>query len=129
MSFEVGVCARFTATHHLVGDFGPASHPHAHDYRVEASVTGGALQPDGTLLDITVLQSALAAAIDRLNDSDLNTLSAFAAVNPTAEAVARHLFETIAPELSSTLTHLNVRVWESEEAFAAYFGTPATSRR
>ena len=40
MSFEVGVVAHFSAEHHLVGDFGPASAPHSHDYRVDVSVTG-----------------------------------------------------------------------------------------
>ena len=40
MRFEVGVVAQFTASHHLEGDFGPASLPHSHAYRVEVGVSG-----------------------------------------------------------------------------------------
>src|SRR5439155_24358281 len=63
MSFEVGVVAHFSAEHHLVGDFGPASAPHSHDYRVDVSVTGESVRGDGTLFDITKLQNALTAVI------------------------------------------------------------------
>jgi 6-pyruvoyltetrahydropterin/6-carboxytetrahydropterin synthase len=121
MSFEVGVVARFTARHHLVGNFGPASQPHSHDYRVEAMARGRQLLPDGTLFDITALQGALSETLAKLHDADLNTIGALEQPNPSAEVVARFLYERIAPALiGSGVEALSVRVWESDEAFAAY---------
>ena len=101
MSFEVGVIARFHASHHLVGNFGPASQ-----------------------LDITLLQGSLSAALAQLDQRDLNTLPELADPNPSAEVVARHLTRRMAPSLVGTLVEaLTVRVWESDEAFAAYTTT------
>src|SRR5207302_10344817 len=84
MSFEVGVVAHFSAEHHLVGDFGPASTPHSHDYRVVVSVTGDSVRGDGTLFDITKLQNALTAVIADLDDQNLNEISDLTKSNPTA---------------------------------------------
>jgi 6-pyruvoyltetrahydropterin/6-carboxytetrahydropterin synthase len=124
MSFEVGVVARFQARHHLVGDFGPANEPHGHDYRVEASAMAQALRPDGTLLDITVLQRALRTALDGLNGRDLNGIEALAQPNPTAEVVARYLHGRVTVALTGVrVRSLTVRVWESDDAFASYTDT------
>jgi 6-pyruvoyltetrahydropterin/6-carboxytetrahydropterin synthase len=123
MSFQVGVVAHFNAHHHLVGDFGPASQPHAHDYRVEVGVSGDSLRPDGTLFDITQLQAALSAALAELDGRDLNQVFGLAAPNPSAEVVARYLFGRIAPALANIgLDRLHTQVWESPEAYASYTG-------
>jgi 6-pyruvoyltetrahydropterin/6-carboxytetrahydropterin synthase len=130
MSFEVGVVAQFTAEHHLVGDFGPASQPHSHDYRVEACVSGVDLRPDGTLFDITELQAALGAAMRDLDDHDLNQVANLATPNPTAEVVARYIYDRVAVALASqALARLTVRVWESPQAFASYTDELATTSR
>jgi 6-pyruvoyltetrahydropterin/6-carboxytetrahydropterin synthase len=123
MSFEVGVSASFTARHHLVGEFGPASQPHEHTYKVEVAVQGEALRSDGTLLDIVVLQEALRAVTSELDGADLNALPAFVDSNPTAEVVARSVSEQVAPNLAGlALKSLAIRVWESPEAYASYTG-------
>jgi 6-pyruvoyltetrahydropterin/6-carboxytetrahydropterin synthase len=120
MSFEVGVEARFTASHHLVGDFGPASVPHGHEYRVQISVRGDGLRDDGTLFDITQLQQAVADVIADVDGTNLNDL---AQLNPTAEVMARFFFERVAPTLAGQgLARLEARIWESAEAYAGYRG-------
>jgi len=125
VSYEVGVVAQFTASHHLVGDFGPASLAHSHAYRVEVGVSGDRLRVDGTLFDISRLQGAVAAVLADLDGSDLNALGLadLAAPNPTAEVVARLFFDRVAPALSGAgLARLQTRVWESPEAYAGYSG-------
>jgi 6-pyruvoyltetrahydropterin/6-carboxytetrahydropterin synthase len=123
VSFEVGVVTTFSARHHLVGDFGPASQPHGHDYRVEASIAGTGLREDGTLFDISHLQDALLASVASLEGSDLNANAALATANPTAEVVARYVFDQIAPALARQgLQRLQTRVWESPSAYASYTG-------
>jgi 6-pyruvoyltetrahydropterin/6-carboxytetrahydropterin synthase len=123
MTFEVGVVGQFNARHHLVGDFGAACEPHEHRYRVEAEVVGAVLGADGTLFDITVLQTAVAAAVDDLNGQDLNEFVMLASPNPTAEVVARFFFDCLAAVLGGQgLGHLRTRVWESDEAYASYTG-------
>jgi 6-pyruvoyltetrahydropterin/6-carboxytetrahydropterin synthase len=119
MTFEVGVIARFTARHHLVGNFGPASQEHSHNYRVEVVVRGTPLQQDGTLFDISVIQSALSGTLGDLDGRDLNTIPDLAEPNPSAEVVARFIHQHVANSVTG-VDGLTVKVWESDEAFAAY---------
>ena len=121
MTFEVGVVGSFHASHHLVGEFGPAREPHAHDYRVEVWVTGAELHADGTLFDISRLQSALERTLAALDGHDLNQVPELAHPNPTAETVARYFFHRLSSALTGQgLQTLRTRVWESAEAFAGY---------
>jgi 6-pyruvoyltetrahydropterin/6-carboxytetrahydropterin synthase len=125
MSFEVGVEGRFTASHHLVGEFGPARELHAHEYRVQISVSGDGLHGDGTLFDITRLQHAMADVIADIDGTNLNDLpdAQLAKPNPTAEVMARFFFDRVVPTLAGQgLARLEARVWESPEAFAGYSG-------
>jgi 6-pyruvoyltetrahydropterin/6-carboxytetrahydropterin synthase len=145
MSFEVGVVAQFTANHHLVGNFGPASLPHSHTYRVEVGVTGNALRQDGTLFDIALLQQAVAEVVAELEGRNLNdlpvapvtvhppgptpstvatsTLVCLISSNPTAEVIARYFFDRVAIALSASgVNQLGTRIWESPEAYASYSG-------
>jgi 6-pyruvoyltetrahydropterin/6-carboxytetrahydropterin synthase len=130
MSFSVGVVAHFTAEHHLVGDFGPATARHAHNYKVDVLVSGDSLRPDSTLFDITRLQAALSMVTGHLDGRDLNELAELATSNPTAETVARYIHQRVAPALASQgLTGMTVRVWESPEAYASYAAELATTSR
>jgi 6-pyruvoyltetrahydropterin/6-carboxytetrahydropterin synthase len=118
--YEVGVVATFSATHQLHGEFGPASQPHGHDYRVEARCAGPALQSDGTLLDITIVQAALGEVASSLSGRSLNELSELDARNPTAEVLAHYIWERLASSLAGRASHLRVTVWESPDAFASF---------
>src|SRR5438874_8324657 len=119
--FEVGVVGTFEALHHLVGNFGQASEPHGHSYRIEAIVSGSRLRLDGTLFDISRLQSALGDLTRQLEGADLNAIEPLAQPNPTAEVVARYAWEYLSGALArESLVSLQVRVWESAEAFATY---------
>jgi 6-pyruvoyltetrahydropterin/6-carboxytetrahydropterin synthase len=118
---EVGITARFEAGHRLRGDFGPATLPHRHAYRVDATVRGERLQADGTLFDIGRLQAALGSCIGELDGKDLDEVDAFGGDNTTAERVAGHTWRRLASELraAGTVAELRVAVYESADAWAA----------
>ncbi len=117
--YEIGVMAQFEAAHRLVGDFGPATRLHGHTYRLEVIVRGERLHADGALYDIGALREAVDALAASLHYRDLGEVPGLAGVNTTAEAVAHHCWETLAPPLRGRLTSLLVRVWESPQVYAA----------
>lgn len=124
--FEIGVQTSFEAAHRLVGDFGPATRMHGHTYRLDAQVTGATLQADGTLIDITLLQRALAAIVADLHYQVLDDVPGLVGVNTTAENVAHYCWRRIAGELRGTaLLSLRVAVWENSSAYAAFTAAPA----
>ena len=119
--FEVGVVGQFEASHRLVGDFGPATRMHGHTYRLEATVRGRALRPDGTLFDITALQAAVDALTGELHYRDLGEVPGLAEVNTTAEQVAHFCWRRLAAALGGLgLIRLRVQLWENPGAFAAF---------
>lgn len=121
--FEVGVVGQFEAAHHLEGNFGPATRPHGHTYRVEVTARGERLGPDGALCDLGMLQDAVREALAPLHYRDLGEVEALCGRNTTAEVMARYVWDQVAPRLRGAgLATLAVRVWESPGAFAGYEG-------
>jgi 6-pyruvoyltetrahydropterin/6-carboxytetrahydropterin synthase len=119
--YEIGVNAQFEAAHRLVGDFGPATRMHGHSYRLEVSVQGPQLKADGTLIDITILQAAVAALVAELHYRDLGEVPGLAEVNTTAENLAGYGWRRLAEPLRGQgLSSLAVRVWENPGAYASY---------
>ena len=118
--YEIYVAAQFEAAHRLVGDFGPATRPHGHTYRIEVILRGRDLRDDGTLYDIGQLRPAVEELAASLHYRDLNDVPDFAGVNTTAEAVARYCWDRLAPPLRDQgLDSLVVRIWESPQTYAA----------
>jgi len=118
--YEIGVVAQFEAAHRLVGDFGPAARLHGHTYRLDVVVRGPRLRDDETLYDIGLLRAAVDGLVATLHYRDLGEVPGLAGVNTTAEAVARHCWETLAAPLGDAgLASLLVRVWESPQVYAA----------
>ena len=113
--------ARFEAGHQLRGDFGPATLPHRHAYRVDVTARGQHLRRDGTLLDIGRLQAALASCVGELDGKNMDQLDAFGGENTTAERVAEHVWRSLAAELRAApgVAELRVAVYESADAWAA----------
>ncbi len=117
--YEIGVMAQFEAAHRLVGDFGPATRLHGHTYHLDVIVRGERLHADGSLYDIGALREAVDTLAASLHYRDLAEVPGLAGVNTTAEAVAHHCWEMLAPPLRGKLTSLLVRVWESPQVYAA----------
>ena len=118
--YEIYVAAQFEAAHRLVGDFGPATRPHGHTYRMEVMVRGEHLKDDGTLYDIGRLRPAVEELAASLHYRDLNDVPDLAAVNTTAEAVAQYCLDRLPPPLRGQgLDSLMVRIWESPQVYAA----------
>ena len=118
--YEVYVATQFEAAHRLVGDFGPATRPHGHTYRMEVIVRGERLKDDGTLYDVGRLRKAVEELATSLHYRDLNDVPGLAGVNTTAEAVARYCWDRLALRLrGQELDSLTVRIWESPQVYAA----------
>ncbi len=96
--FRVTIEDRFSAAHALLIR-GTREPVHGHDWHVTATIAGRDLDEDGLLVDFHALEEDLKAILGPFRNQDLHTRSPFDRVNPSAEAVARH----IALELSRRL--------------------------
>ena len=120
--YHLSIIRDFIAQHYLIGgDWGAENEPHSHHYRAEVQLAGDALDEHGYLVDIVVLEAALDRLIARYRDHLLNELPEFAGLNPSLEHFARIFACALAKEISApNLSHLTVRLWENELAWASY---------
>lgn len=120
--YRLAIGRAFSARHYLVGgDWGAENEPHAHAYRVEVRLAGETLDEHGYIADLEELEALLAGIVDRYADQLLNDLPEFEGHNPSIEHFSRCIFKRLADGLGHRgFASLEVRLWESEDAWASY---------
>ena len=120
--YEITVSAAFEAAHFIRGYDGKCARLHGHNWIVEAIVRGKNLDELGMLIDFKILKAQLNRVLDEFDHHYLNELETFAKINPTAENLARKIFERLAAsELFTDSTKLHaVKVHESPNSCVTY---------
>lgn len=118
MQFEVGYESNFCAAHALRHYKGATEPTHGHNFRVIVTVTGKKLDRSGMLVDFLDLKKIVDQEIARLDYRFLNeSVDDFregrGALSPSAENIARVLFERIKPQLPDVCKLARVQVFES----------------
>lgn len=88
--YELTVEREFCAAHaiRIAGEREPV---HGHTWHVALTVAGERLDHDELLCDFHALEAELDRILAPFRNADLNATPPFDRVNPTAEAVARHV--------------------------------------
>ncbi|SFT37495.1 6-pyruvoyltetrahydropterin/6-carboxytetrahydropterin synthase [Selenomonas sp. GACV-9] len=95
--YTLKVEGAFEAAHMVNGYPGKCARLHGHNWVVEAVVKGRELDELGMLVDFKIIKKALNEALERFDHRYLNELEPFNdGVNPTAENLARIIFEELA---------------------------------
>jgi 6-pyruvoyltetrahydropterin/6-carboxytetrahydropterin synthase len=120
--YEVTVTEAFVAQHFLTVPNPPAHEAelHSHAFEAEATFRGPELGEYGYLLDIDLARAALADAAERYRDETLND---HLDGNPSAERLARALFDDLAAVDAPAATELRVTVREDDVARVSYAGS------
>jgi 6-pyruvoyltetrahydropterin/6-carboxytetrahydropterin synthase len=118
--YELIVESEFSAAHRLREYRGACEKLHGHNYRVELVVAAKKLDALGMVADFRELKRLLLEAAERFDHAYLNELTEFGKQNPTAENVARVLFEECARRMPRGVTARSVTVWESPRCGARY---------
>ena len=120
--FEVTIEETFAAGHALRNYKGKCENVHGHNYRCEVSLAGEDLDEAGLLVDFVELKKVVHAVIDRMDHQWLNDLPPFDKLNPSAENMARHIFEEVEAGLPARpgVEIRLVRLWETDTSSATY---------
>ena len=121
--FELTVKAEFEAAHHINGYKGKCQRLHGHNWSVEAIVEGCELDELGMLIDFKILKAELNFVIDELDHRYLNELPFFTTKNPTAEHLAKYIFDSLSKSkifVDSTARLKAIRVYESPRSCVTY---------
>ena len=123
--FEVTVEETFAAGHALRGYRGKCENVHGHNYKVQVTLQGAQLDAVGLLVDFVEVKRILHAAVERLDHQFLNDVPPFDVMNPSAENMAKYLYDEIhaglqAAGLPVPVEVAQVRIWETDTSVAAY---------
>jgi 6-pyruvoyl-tetrahydropterin synthase len=122
--YATGIRARLTVFHAMRGDFGAEAHPHFHPYLVEWIIHSDDVDENGFATDISAMEAVLTALMDELSGTFLNALPFFREQQTSLENLARYLHAELTEGLRersvSRGREMEVRIWESENAWAAY---------
>lgn len=109
---KIKLIRSFSAAHRLPQYDGPCHDLHGHTWKT-VFVLEGPVKPDGMVCDFKVIKKQLDALLP--DHRFLNDI----VENPTAENLARYLFDKAGPVLAAQqLTLVSLEVWESEHAAA-----------
>jgi len=120
--FEIFVEDGFSAAHNLKNYNGKCENLHGHNYRVRVFISGSGLDSSGMLLDFTILKKYLGKIMEKLDHKYLNEVKPFDRVNPTAENIAKYIYDKL--KLNVKGKRLNIKkiaVWETETNCAIYY--------
>ena len=122
--FEITVEDSFAAGHALRHYRGKCENLHGHNYKVRITLSGEQLE-NGLLFDFKDVKTVLGEIIDRLDHQYLNDLEPFRELNPSAENMAKYLYDETTARLrqgtNGRVRVRRVRVWETDTTTATYF--------
>ena len=118
--YEEVVEASFSAALQLRLPDGQLEPLHGHDWKAEARFEGPELDERGLLVDFNDAQGALREITQTLHHRHLNAVSVFTQVNPSAENVARLIFDRLQATGLFDETLVSVRVREAPGCVGGY---------
>jgi len=117
--FHVRIEDTFAAAHFLTRYHGKCENLHGHNYRVRVHAEGNTLDEGGMLFDFGDLKKGLKRVLSQLDHSLLNDHDEFKTGDPSAEKIARFIFNEMKSELPDCPLS-KVEVFETEKNVAAY---------
>lgn len=117
--YELTIESQFDSAHNLRGYEGQCENLHGHTYKVQVCYRGSELNKLDMLIDFKELKAALSEIISYLDHHYLNDLPEFQAENPTAERIAKFIYEDMKKRLGDGIS--KATVWETPTSSASYF--------
>ena len=120
--FEVTIEETFAAGHALRNYKGKCENVHGHNYRCQVTFQGEQLDEIGLLVDFVELKRSVHAVLDRMDHQWLNDFPPFDKLNPSAENMAKFIFDEVSAGMKAAndARLARVRLWETDTACATY---------
>ena len=97
--FEISVETHFNACHDLLLPDSMTEPSHFHDWVVTADVSSEKLNNIGIVMNFHKLREILDDITSEFSDKNLNEMPYFEEINPSAENVAKYIYEKLEPQL------------------------------
>jgi 6-pyruvoyltetrahydropterin/6-carboxytetrahydropterin synthase len=117
--YEILIEDTFDAAHCLRGYKGSCENLHGHTYRTQVLLRKKSLDEMGMSIDFRKAKEALTETLSQLDHAYLNELPAFETENPSAENIARFIYESMGKAFPGIV--YRVIVWETPTSAVSYW--------
>ena len=118
--YRLVIRSSFAAAHCLIHYQGDCENLHGHNWKVEVVARSASLDGLGMVMDFRRLKDLTDQVLGRLDHEYLNEVEPFTKLNPTAENIARYIYD----EISRYAPLHRVNVFETESSVASYIEDP-----
>ena len=118
--FLISVETHFNASHQLVLPDGSKEPLHNHDWTVAANVSSDKLNNMGIVMNFQKLKAMVNEAVAEFDNSALETIEYFQRNNPSAENVAKYIYEKLYNKLPKGVKLRKISVIEEPGCFAEF---------
>src|SRR4051794_9431762 len=120
--FEVTIEETFAAGHALRNYRGKCEKVHGHNYRSQVTLEGEQLDSIGLLVAFVEMNRVVHSVLDRLDHTWLNEFPPFDVLNPSAENIARYIYQNVYEGIKTSegVRLVLGKLWETDTAFATY---------
>ena len=120
--FEITIEESFSSGHALRNYRGKCENVHGHNYRCQVTVEGPDLDEIGLLVDFVELKRVVHAVLDRMDHQWLNDFPPFTVLNPSAENMAKYIYDEVSAGLGVRpgVRLGRVKLWETDTSSAIY---------
>jgi len=120
--YEVKINTKFSAAHRLRYYDGKYENLHGHNWGATVIVEAGELDAMGLGIDFVRLKKKVEDILSKLDYQNINEVPPFDKLNPSAENIARWLFQGLAADINSETTRVKrVEIREMDDCGAAYY--------
>ena len=119
-SYTLTVKDHFDAAHRLYEYPGQCAELHGHTWDIEVTVEGRELDDIGILYDFKTLKDDLRSVLETYDHHYINDTAPFDTISPTAENLARVIYERLSEVVGPRVRIAEVVVWESPIARLAF---------
>ncbi len=120
-TWHLTIKSEFCAAHALRNYKGKCERLHGHNYVVETVIGGHELTPDTEyLMDFKELKALVKDILSSLEHQHLNNIQPFDKINPSAENLARFIWQCVHARLPQHIHMVKVTVFERSIQAATY---------
>ncbi|MGE4594047.1 MAG: 6-carboxytetrahydropterin synthase QueD [Gammaproteobacteria bacterium] len=119
--FVLKIVTDFASAHSLRNYPGDCSRLHGHNWGVEVSVCSEVLSDMGIAIDFREIKNQTKSVAKRLDHQYLNEIPPFDVLNPTAENIAKYIFDEVGLLINTKDVKVKeVTIWETARSAVTY---------
>ncbi len=119
--YKLKILTDFASAHTLRDYPGACSRMHGHNWKVEVEVYANELDDMGMVIDFKSIKKTTRDICQQLDHQYLNDIPPFDQINPTAENIAKYLYQQLDKAFTSKPARIHaITLWETERACVTY---------